>query len=89
LKRFRDYAIAFKGLKDGMHQFAYVLDSSFFALFETPIYSDGLVRVDVELKKGNQMLIFNFQFSGKVATICDNCLESIDVPVDCNGKLVC
>ena len=83
----RDYAIAFKGLKDGKHDFAFNIDSHFFALFETPIYSEGKVRVDVELKKGNQMLIFDFQLSGEVASICDNCLEPIDVPVDCNGKL--
>ncbi len=87
MKRFKEYAIAFKGLKDGVHQFAFAIDSKFFALFEIPLYENGTVKVDVVLTKGNQMLIFDFQISGKVESVCDNCLEPINVPVNCNGKL--
>ncbi len=87
MKRFKEYAIAFKGLKDGEHQFVYTIDKLFFALFETPLYNDGNIKVEVELTKGNQMLIFDFRISGEIASVCDNCLEPIDVPVDCNGKL--
>ena len=87
LKKIREYAIAFKGLKDGKHNFVYTIDSNFFALFETPVYSDGNVKVEVELKTGNQMLIFDFQLSGKVVSVCDVCLEPIEVPVDYASKL--
>lgn len=87
LKRFKEYAIAFKGLKDGVHKFAYAIDSKFFALLETPLYENGNVKVDIVLTKGNQMLIFDFQISGEVESVCDNCLEPINVPVNCNGKL--
>jgi len=87
LKRFREYAIAFKGLKDGIHHFTYSIDGRFFNLFENPLYEDGKVQVEVELNKGNQMLIFNFHMQGSVASVCDNCLEPLDVPVDCNGKV--
>lgn len=87
MKRFKEYAIAFKGLNDGLHTFTYAIDGSFFKLFETPVYEDGKANVQVELKKDNQLLVFDFQISGQVVTVCDNCLEPIDVPVNCSGKL--
>lgn len=87
MKRLKEYAIAFKGLKDGVYQFDYTIDDNFFELFEAPVYEKGNLDVAIELKKGNQMLIFNFQVSGKVVSVCDNCIEPVDVPVNCSSKL--
>jgi len=77
-----DYDIEFKGLKDGNHTFEYVIDDSFFSLIEGSLYDKGKVHVVVDLKKSTQMLVFSYTFKGAIDTICDNCLEPMEQPID-------
>jgi uncharacterized protein len=87
LKKLRDYSIGFKGLKDGSHDFDYSINNAFFSLFEDALYDDGDVKARVKLSKGQQMLILEFDLSGTVASFCDNCLEGVDVSIDCDARL--
>lgn len=82
MEKLDNYNIEFKGLKDGNHSFEYVIDDSFFKLIEGTLYDNGKVVVDVDLKKSTQMLVFSYTLKGSISTICDNCLEPMDQPVD-------
>ncbi len=86
MRKLKDYSIGFKGLKDGNHLFDYSVNGDFFALFEDALYQDGTIQVQINLNKGQQMLILDYHIEGYVASFCDNCLESINVPVKYNSR---
>lgn len=72
----RQYAIPFKGLKEGKHDFNFVVDNSFFEQFESSEVKKGVVYVLVELIKHSQFLELQFDIKGKITVNCDRCLET-------------
>jgi len=87
VRKLKDYNIGYKGLKDGNHSFDYTVDSDFFSLFENSLYENAQVEVHIELKKDQQMMILDLDFSGKVVSVCDICLDSLDIPIDYQTRL--
>ena len=71
----RQYAIPFRGLEEGRHDFNFVVDNSFFEQFESSEVKRGLVNVQVELIKHSQFLELQFDINGKITVNCDRCLE--------------
>ena len=71
----RQYTIPFKGLKEGKHDFNFVVDNSFFEQFESSEVKRGVVNVQVELIKHSQFLELQFDINGKITVNCDRCLE--------------
>lgn len=87
MKNEKEHIIHFAGLKEGMHEFEYVIDNHFFSLIEDSLYSDGNIKVNLSLKKAKQMLLLDFNISGTVKSFCDNCLEPVNVPVSSQEKV--
>lgn len=83
----RQYAIPFKGLKEGKHDFNFVIDNSFFEQFESSEVKKGLVNVQVELIKHSQFLELQFDVNGKITVNCDRCLEPFVIRVSHQAKL--
>jgi len=75
------YSIAFKGLKEGKHDFDYHIGSSFFELFENSLVDQGDIRVTITLDKRNSYLSLELFLKGTVVLTCDRCLEPYDQPV--------
>ena len=71
----RQYAIPFRGLTEGKHDFEFVAYDSFFEQFDSSEVKRGLVKVHVELIKHSQFLELHFEIEGRVTVICDRCLE--------------
>ncbi|MCL2073185.1 MAG: DUF177 domain-containing protein [Marinilabiliaceae bacterium] len=86
MKAERLYIIQFKGLKDGVHSFIYSVDSNFFSLIEDSMYKEGNISVELTLTKSVNMLILDFCLNGTISSVCDNCLEPIEVPVSNSEK---
>lgn len=83
------YNIAFKGLKNGTHQFKYHLDKTFFESIESSLIEDGDLQADVEMIKSEQMLRFHFCINGTIKATCDVCLGQFDYPIEnCEGDMV-
>ncbi|GAF02057.1 YceD family protein [Saccharicrinis fermentans] len=87
MDKLRDYNIAFKGLKDGRHQFHYTIDQSFFEAIEGSSIKNGDFEVDVTMDKMSHMLQLDFDIAGKVQSICDNCLQEVSVPIEYTGTM--
>ncbi len=87
MDKLKDYDIAFKGLKDGKHQFHYTINESFFEEIEDSVIEKGSFEVDVMMNKKSQMLELDFIIDGNVQSICDNCLGELTIPVSYEGKL--
>ncbi|MGQ1787841.1 MULTISPECIES: YceD family protein [unclassified Saccharicrinis] len=87
MDKLRDYNIAFKGLKDGKHQFHYSIDQSFFDAIEESAIKNGDFEVDVTMNKNSQMLQLDFNIDGNVQSVCDNCLGEVTVPIQYTGTM--
>jgi uncharacterized protein len=88
LNPFEEYIIPYKGLKDGIHQFDFQIDDSFFNLFPEGEIREGKVFVEVEMEKRPGFLVFRFDLEGVVRTECDVCLEELDLPIEFLDELV-
>jgi len=72
MDRFRNYDIAFSGLKTGKHDFKFEINKEFFDLFETEQeFFNPEISVDVRLDKHTTFLEFFINVSGTVQLICD------------------
>jgi len=77
----REYSIPFKGLGNGIHQFVFRIDKSFFEHFEQSPISDCSIELKLDFDKRSDLFVLEFDFSGKVKTSCDRCLVPIDLPI--------
>lgn len=84
----RDYTIQFSGLAEGEHQFDFVLDKAFFALFEEEQILGGKVDVAVTLDRQSRMLVFFFDLKGAVEVVCDRCADPLLVAVEGKEELI-
>lgn len=72
MDRFRNYDIAFSGLKTGKHDFKFEINQEFFDLFETEQeFFNPEINVDVLLDKHTTFLEFYINVSGTLQLICD------------------
>jgi uncharacterized protein len=83
----RQYAIPFKGLKEGKHLFDFVADNSFFEQFASSEVKRGLVNIQVELIKHLQFLELRFDINGKVTVHCDRCLDPFVIRISHQAML--
>ncbi len=82
------YIIHFKGLKEGVHDFAFVIDKPFFESYEQLEVPGGTVHVQVELTKKISFLELAIHLSGNIQVQCDRCLEYFSMPVSFDGNLI-
>ena len=87
MNKLKDYNIAFKGLKDGKHDFHYKIEQPFFEAIGNSVIEDGTFDVDVVMDKKSQMLQFDFNIKGEAETACDNCLGKMTLPVSYQGRM--
>lgn len=82
------YSIAFRGLKNGRHEFRFGVDKSLFEEFESTEIKDGACDVEVVLDRQESQLAFDVAISGYVVVECDRCLEDCRIPIDFEGQLL-
>ena len=84
----KKYSIAYKGLKNGLHEFDFKVDGGLFAAEENTEIKGGECDVHVSLEKSESMLEIGVAISGYVITECDRCLEDCKVPIEYEGTLM-
>jgi uncharacterized protein len=87
VKKLQDYNIPFSGLKEGMHEFLFTVDNSFFEYFENPDVHGGNLKVDISLTKKNSFMELVFSLRGTLRITCDRCLDEFDTVVDAKELL--
>lgn len=88
VEHFRNMIIPFRGLKTGIHEYAFEIDESFFEAFEYSEITRGLVKVDCKLDRQARMMVFDFSIRGTVRVQCDRCLEEYDQEVSGIQRLI-
>lgn len=84
----KDFNIAFKGLKQGKHQFKYKIDETFFTLFEYDEFNTATIDTVVDLNKLSTMMEIHFSASGTVGVPCDLSNELFDMPLKADLELL-
>lgn len=69
------YNIEFKGLSEGLHDFRFGIDDSFFAHFEESLVEKGDIAVKVTLEKRSAFIKIHLKLKGWLELNCDRCLE--------------
>ena len=89
MDKFRNYDVAFTGLKNGKHGFKFEVEQSFFDLFETEQeFTNAHINVDVALEKHTTFLDLEVTISGKVDLICDITAEEFSHPINNSIKIL-
>jgi uncharacterized metal-binding protein YceD (DUF177 family) len=79
--------IPFKGLKDGLHEFFFMLSQKFFQSLEYSEFEKGELSVKVKMDKKPSHLVLKIEIDGKVNVMCDRCLEYFDIGSKYTGTL--
>lgn len=87
LKELKEYIINFVGLKLGLHDFEYLITSSFFEEMQSEEPINVNLKLHLELEKQVNLLILNLDFSGSFETICDRCADSLVIPLEFKEKI--
>ena len=84
----KQYAIAWKGLKNGTYRFDFKVDNALFGAYGSTDIKDGDLSVGVTLERGESMLSLQTVIRGTVTVACDRCLEDCRLPVAFDGTLL-
>ena len=84
----QQYAIPYKGLKNGCHEFRFEVDGSLFEEFQSTEIKDGHCDVTVGADRSESQITLDVAIAGYVVVECDRCLEDCRVPIDFEGQLV-
>lgn len=82
------YNIPFVGLKNDVHHFQYVIDSSFFQEFENSPIEEGVLEVELEFNKKHNFFELYFQIEGKIKVQCDRCSDDFYLPIDLEEETI-
>lgn len=84
----KEFVIPFRGLKNEIHHFDFVIDSKFFDAIEYAELEQGKIDISLELIKEERMMIFEFGITGEVEVECDRCLEPFNQAIDGTERLI-
>jgi uncharacterized metal-binding protein YceD (DUF177 family) len=88
LKRVSQYIIPFAGLKEGNHEFSFILDKKFFDEYPLLEARGGLIEALVLLEKQPSLLTLHISLKGLLELECDRCLDFFNFPIDYEGDLI-
>ena len=88
MKDLKEFDISFIGLKDGNHQFEYLIEKEFFDFFEYTEFENSNIKVTVDFLKKPTMFELTFLFSGWVEVACDITNELFQQPVETSINLI-
>lgn len=84
----KGYKIAYKGLKNGPHDFEFRVDGALFEAFGSTEIKDGACVAEVRLERAETQLVLDIAIRGSVTVACDRCLEDCSVPIGYEGRLL-
>lgn len=85
--KLKEYRIAFRGLKEGKHNFDFLMDDDFFNCFPATEGTEGKVKADVIFIKSPLINEVKINIEGYVKAICDRCLGELDLAIEGSMEL--
>lgn len=88
MKKLAAFLIPFVGLKQGKHEFEYLIDREFFEHFEYDDFNSANIKIDLLFEKKSTIMELTFKAAGVVNVNCDLTNEPYDQPIDAELTLV-
>lgn len=88
MKKLAAFLIPFVGLKQGKHEFEYLIDREFFEHFEYDDFNSANIKIDLLFEKKSTIMELTFKAVGVVNVNCDLTNEPYDQPIDAELTLV-
>jgi uncharacterized protein len=88
LNPLKQYNIGFVGLSIGTHNYSFDIGPEFFLHFGEAAFEHGLVVLNFDLEKSNNIITLHFQFKGEVSLSCDRCMEMYQQPFDLKKQIL-
>ena len=82
------FVIPFRGLKEGEHQFEYIINNTFFEVYQYEDILDADIKVHLNFIKKSTLLELSFIANGKVQVTCDISNELYFQPIEGSLELV-
>jgi len=82
------YVIPFRGLKEGEHQFEYIINNTFFEVYQYEDILDADINVHLNFIKKRTLLELSFVANGEVQVTCDISNELYFQPIEGSLDLV-
>ena len=77
----KDLEIPFVGLKQGIHNFKFEIERSFFDAFPYSIIEEGKITVELSLDKKDTLMIGDYTIKGFVVSNCATCDDLFEAPI--------
>ena len=84
MERTSEFMLPFVGLKEGVHQFKYEIENTFFKAYDFNDFFDAKIKVELTFDKKATLMNLNFRAVGSVEVACDVTNEHFDFPIDTN-----
>ncbi len=88
VRKINEFDIQIATLSNKVHEYDFVLDNDFFALFDQNLVNGGQLQAHVILDKTDLLLQFEFKITGSVNVTCDRSLDEFDYPVEIDELLL-
>jgi uncharacterized protein len=75
------YIVQFGGLKEGIHEFNFLINNKFFEIYKFSDIEEGNIEILVTLNKKPNLLELFFNIAGNIKLICDRCLDDFLFPI--------
>lgn len=82
------YIIPFKNLKDGIHNYDFIIDNKFFEQFEKSEIQKGNLKAFVRLDRQITFIVLEIEIKGTINVLCDRCLEPYILPFKNADKII-
>ena len=82
MEKLDEFDIPFVGLKNGIHQFVFILDNVFFEGFDFKDFHQADFKVELKLHKSESLLELEFTIKGSVSVSCDVTTEHFDLALN-------
>lgn len=76
-----EHTISFSGLKDGAHEFDFVLGPAFFTATGVEEFLGGEASMHVRLEKSSHLLVTLIHVDGHINMLCDHCNAPMEQPI--------
>lgn len=81
MKDLKLYDIPFAGIKTGLHNFVYEIDSDFLMNFPESPLKKAKLKAFLDFYKKDDFFLLDFKLRGKVKVECDRCSELFAQPI--------
>ncbi len=82
------YAISFRGLSVGIHNFQWIIDGKFFEENDYSGITGADISVELVLEKTERHMKLDFDAFGELFIPCDRCLAPLSVEIDTQRSLI-